>query len=76
MKLIMFNVLGVNAEWLEHILNKHSTNSSVYKTVLIDKLLQIINLSSQPSKSTFDLIFKKYLTIIFIYSLPYSFNNT
>lgn len=42
--------LGVNAEWLDQILNKHSPNSSVYKTMLIDKLLQIINMSSQPSE--------------------------
>lgn len=42
--------IGVNAEWLDQILNKHSPNSSVYKTMLIDKLLQIINMSSQPSK--------------------------
>lgn len=33
------------------MLNKHSSNSSVYKSVLIDKLLQIIHMSSQPSKN-------------------------
>lgn len=42
--------IGVNAEWLDQMLNKHSSNSSVYKSILIDKLLQIIHMSSQPSK--------------------------
>lgn len=44
--------LGVNAEWLDQMLNKHSSNSAVYKSILIDKLLQIINMSSQSSKCT------------------------
>lgn len=43
------NNRGVNAEWLDQILSKHSSNSALYKSVLIDKLLQIINLSSQPT---------------------------
>ncbi|XP_037048540.1 protein CLEC16A homolog isoform X1 [Bradysia coprophila] len=43
------NKVGVNAEWLEQILNKRSTSSALYKVTLIEKLLQIIHLSSQPT---------------------------
>lgn len=44
------NNKGVNAEWLEIVLNRSSpTGSSKYNVILIEKLLQVITLSSQPS---------------------------
>lgn len=43
------NNKGVNSKWLDQILSKRSTNSALYKATLIEKLLQIINLSSQPT---------------------------
>ncbi|XP_055614041.1 protein CLEC16A homolog [Uranotaenia lowii] len=44
------NNKGVNAEWLEIVLNRSSpSGSSKYNVILIEKLLQIVTLSSQPS---------------------------
>ncbi|XP_049284346.1 protein CLEC16A homolog [Anopheles funestus] len=44
------NNKGVNSEWLEIVLNRSSpTNRTQYNVVLIEKLLQIVNISSQPS---------------------------
>ncbi|EAT42579.1 AAEL005902-PA [Aedes aegypti] len=44
------NNKGVNAEWLEIVLNRSSPSGcSKYNIILIEKLLQIITLSSQPS---------------------------
>nr|XP_029718817.1 protein CLEC16A homolog isoform X2 [Aedes albopictus] len=44
------NNKGVNAEWLEIVLNRSSPSGcSKYNVILIEKLLQIITLSSQPS---------------------------
>lgn len=44
------NNKGVNAEWLEIVLNRSSpTGCSKYNIILIEKLLQIITHSSQPS---------------------------
>uniref|UniRef100_A0A8D8BYY2 Protein CLEC16A n=1 Tax=Culex pipiens TaxID=7175 RepID=A0A8D8BYY2_CULPI len=44
------NNKGVNAEWLEIVLSRSSpTGSSKYNVILIEKLLQVIALSSQPS---------------------------
>lgn len=39
----------MNSKWLDQVLCKQSLSSAKYKTILIDKLLQIINLSSQPA---------------------------
>lgn len=44
------NNKGVNAEWLEIVLNRSSPSGcSKYNIILIEKLLQITTLSSQPS---------------------------
>ncbi|XP_055636135.1 protein CLEC16A homolog [Toxorhynchites rutilus septentrionalis] len=44
------NNKGVNAEWLDMVLNRSSPSGcSKYNIILIEKLLQIITLSSQPS---------------------------
>ncbi|XP_053696989.1 protein CLEC16A homolog [Sabethes cyaneus] len=44
------NNKGVNAEWLDIVLNKSSpTGSSKYNLILLEKLLQIVTLSNQPS---------------------------
>ncbi|XP_062563745.1 protein CLEC16A homolog [Armigeres subalbatus] len=44
------NNKGVNAEWLEIVLNRSSPSGcSKYNIILIEKLLQIITLCSQPS---------------------------
>ncbi|XP_053679744.1 protein CLEC16A homolog [Anopheles nili] len=44
------NNKGVNAEWLEIVLNRSSpSNRTQYNIVLLEKLLQIVNISSQPS---------------------------
>uniref|UniRef100_A0A2M4BB65 Uncharacterized protein n=1 Tax=Anopheles marajoara TaxID=58244 RepID=A0A2M4BB65_9DIPT len=44
------NNKGVNAEWLEIVLNRSSPlNRTQYNVILIEKLLQIVNISSQPS---------------------------
>ncbi|XP_041763747.1 protein CLEC16A homolog isoform X1 [Anopheles merus] len=41
---------GVNSEWLEIVLNRSSpSNRTQYNVILIEKLLQIVNISSQPS---------------------------
>lgn len=42
----------MNAEWLDKILNKRSAVSLKYKSLMIEKLLQIINLASQPCKTS------------------------
>ncbi|XP_058057296.1 protein CLEC16A homolog isoform X2 [Anopheles bellator] len=44
------NNKGVNSEWLEIVLNRSSpVNRTQYNVILIEKLLQIVNISSQPS---------------------------
>ncbi|XP_058116590.1 protein CLEC16A homolog [Anopheles ziemanni] len=44
------NNKGVNSEWLEIVLNRSSpANRTQYNIILIEKLLQIVNISSQPS---------------------------
>uniref|UniRef100_A0A182JZ16 FPL domain-containing protein n=1 Tax=Anopheles christyi TaxID=43041 RepID=A0A182JZ16_9DIPT len=44
------NNKGVNSEWLEIVLHRSSpTNRTQYNVILIEKLLQIVNISSQPS---------------------------
>lgn len=44
------NNKGVNAEWLDIVLNRSSpTGCSKYNIILLEKLLQIITLSNQPS---------------------------
>lgn len=40
---------GVNQDWLDLVLNKSSSSvASKYNGILIDKLLSIIHISSQP----------------------------
>lgn len=51
---------GVNAEWLDKILNKRSSVSLKYKAHIIEKLLAIINQSSQPCKNTRIYLSKEY----------------
>uniref|UniRef100_A0A182JKP4 FPL domain-containing protein n=1 Tax=Anopheles atroparvus TaxID=41427 RepID=A0A182JKP4_ANOAO len=44
------NNKGVNSEWLEIVLNRSSpANRTQYNVILIEKLLQLVNISSQPS---------------------------
>lgn len=46
--------LGVNSDWLDLVLNKSSTAvSSKYNGILIERLQNIIHISSQPSKYIF-----------------------
>lgn len=41
--------LGIDGDWLEATLNQTLANTSLkYHTVLVEKLMQIIHLSSQP----------------------------
>lgn len=43
------NNKGVSPEWLEQVLNKPAKSSTRYNTVLVERLLHIISLTSQPS---------------------------
>lgn len=44
-------ILGVNSDWLDLVLNKSSTAvSSKYNGILIERLQNIIHISSQPSE--------------------------
>lgn len=49
----IYYVIGVNPRWLNQVLGTQGSIGVKNKTVLIDKLLQIINLSSQLSKNNF-----------------------
>lgn len=44
------HVLGVNSKWLDQVLGTQSNSNAKYKTILIDRLLQIVHISGQLCK--------------------------
>lgn len=47
------HILGVNSKWLDQVLGSQSSTNAKYKTILIDRLLQIVHISGQLGKFDF-----------------------
>lgn len=52
--MLINHILGVNAQWLDQVLGSQSNSNAKYKTLLIDRLLQIVHISGQLCKYTDD----------------------
>lgn len=61
-----FYILGVDKEWLHQVLSQPAGNTKTYSILIIEKLLQIVNMSSQQSKILSELCRQFNLSLIYI----------
>lgn len=51
---------GVNAKWLDQVLGTQSNSNAKYKTLLIERLLQIVHISGQLCKFVIDFLYSNF----------------